>query len=60
MADLVELKGKAGRTICKMQNCQGLLVLELLAKGREERIQKLQTMKAKEGDVIIANFPKTG
>ena len=59
MAEIIEVKGKDGRDICKLQRTKGILEFAAMP-GFEKRQEKLQELKAKEGDVIIANYPKTG
>lgn len=60
MAEVVELKGKDGRLLCRLHRSEGLLEPEQIMAARKGRLQKLRELKSKEGDVIIASFPKTG
>ena len=60
MGENVEVKDKAGRVVLQLAKFRGIFALEPFLDGREARYNKLLELKYKEGDVINANFPKTG
>lgn len=61
MGEPIEIKSKDGRVLFRnLQKLEGILAVEQFTPGRLERYKKLLELKHKEGDIIIANYPKTG
>ena len=59
MAELVDITTREGRFAYKLQEIDGLYMLSQI-KDTKERFRQLKELKCKEGDVMIATYPKVG
>ena len=59
MGEIVEYKAKNGTPVFKLYKVDGIHFI-MRFKGKEARLDGIKELKHRPGDVIIANYQKTG